>query len=75
MYMCMYAGLEKGGFASPSVNHLWGNCESLWQTDSPYFWVAANHFWPMANYFSNGFTKKSFFIFLVLNPLLEKFYT
>ena len=29
--------MEIGGFASPNVNHFWGNCESLWQNDAPNF--------------------------------------
>ena len=23
-----------GGVASPNANHFWGNCESLWQSES-----------------------------------------
>ena len=28
-------GLEIGGIALPNANHVWGNCESLWLSDSP----------------------------------------
>ena len=28
-----YTGLEMGGVASQNANHLWGNCESLWQSE------------------------------------------
>ena len=41
----MCAGVEIGGIASPNVNHFWGNCESLWQSDSPNFFGTANHLW------------------------------
>ena len=51
--MYIYTGLEIDGFASLNANHFWGNCASLWPTDSSYFWVTANHFWPIANHFSN----------------------
>ena len=50
--ICIYAGLEIGGIASPNANHFWGNGESLWQCDSPNFVATANHFWPIANHFS-----------------------
>ena len=53
--MCVSAGLEIGGFASPNANHFWGNCKSVWPTDSQYFLVIANYFWPIAKHFSNGF--------------------
>ena len=33
----MYTGLEIGGIASPNANHFWGNCESLWLSNSPKF--------------------------------------
>ena len=32
--MYIYTGLEIGGVASQNENHCWGNCESLWQSDS-----------------------------------------
>ena len=51
----VYTGLEIGSIASPNTNHFWGNCESLWRSDSPNFFGTANHFWPIANLFSNGF--------------------
>ena len=25
-----------GSVASPNANHFWGNCESLWQSESQY---------------------------------------
>ena len=56
--MYIYTGLEIGGIASPNANHFWGNCESLWQSDSSNFFGTANHFWPIANLFSNGFAEK-----------------
>ena len=31
-----HTGLEIGGVASRNVNHFWGNCESLCQSDSQY---------------------------------------
>ena len=34
IYICMYAGLEIGSVASQNVNHFWGNCKSLWQSES-----------------------------------------
>ena len=38
MYVCTYIyihiGLEIGGVASQNANHLWGNCELLWQSES-----------------------------------------
>ena len=33
----MYAWLEIGGVASPNANHFWGNCKSLWRSDSQYW--------------------------------------
>ena len=35
--MYIHTGLEVGGFASPNVNHFYGNCKSLWPSDSPNF--------------------------------------
>ena len=32
--LCKYTGLEIGGVASQNANHFWGNCESLWQSES-----------------------------------------
>ena len=29
-----YTGLEIGGVESQNANHFWGNCESLWQSES-----------------------------------------
>ena len=55
-----YQGLKIGGIASPNANHFWGNCESLWQSDSPNFFGTTNPFWPIANHFSNGFAKRPF---------------
>ena len=37
MYVC--TGLEIGGVASQNA-HFWGNCESLWQSESQ----TVNHF-------------------------------
>ena len=55
-----HTGLEVGGIESPNANHFRGNCESLWQNDSPNFFGAANHFWPIANHFLKGFAKRPF---------------
>ena len=73
-------GLEKGSFASPNANHFRGrptgyNCESHWTTDSQYFWVNADTFGRLRIAFINGFTKRYFFLFLVVIPFLSKFYT
>ena len=57
-----HTGLEIGSIALPNINHFWGNCESLWQSDSPNFFGTANNFWLIANYFSNGFAKRPFLI-------------
>ena len=51
IYTYLYTGLEIGRFALPNANHFWGKCESLWPTDSQYFWVTANKFRPIANNF------------------------
>ena len=63
---CIYSGLELGGYASPNANYFWGKCESLWPTDSQYFWVTSNQFKPIANHFRTWIRKRPFF---------EKFYT
>ena len=55
----------------PNANDIWGNCESLWPTDSLNFLIVANNFWLFAKHFSNGFVKRPF---LVLTPSLDKFY-
>ena len=47
----IYLGLEIGGLASPNANHFWSKSESLWSTDSQYFWVTVNQFRPIANHF------------------------
>ena len=67
-----------GGIVSPYTNHFWGNCEALWQSDSPNFFVTANHFWPIANHFSNEFAKRPFLvlasIYTKFSSFLDKFY-
>ena len=46
VYVCIYmyiicvfvhTGLEIGSTTLPNANHFGGNCESLWQSDSPNF--------------------------------------
>ena len=44
VYIYRYAVLKISGIPSPNANHFWGNCESLWQSDSPNFFGTANHF-------------------------------
>ena len=56
-YTYTYIGLEIGGITSPNANHFWGNCESLWQSDSLNFFGTAGYFWPIANHFLNGIAK------------------
>ena len=36
-YIHIYTGLEIGGVTSQNANYFWGNCESLWQSDSQNF--------------------------------------
>ena len=56
IYIYIFRERERAGKRADSHwNHFWGNCESLWPTDSSYFWITANHF-------SNGFAKRSFFL-------------
>ena len=66
----------RGGIASLNANHFWGNCESLWHSDSPKFFGTANHIWPIVNYFSNGYAK-TFFILTPFSrqnfPFLNKY--
>ena len=50
-YMHIQWGLEIDEFASPNTYHFWGNCESLWPSDSLHFLSTANHFWPIASQF------------------------
>ena len=52
--------LEICGFTPPYANHFRGYCESLWLTDSQYFWVTVNHFWPIANRFCQWIRKDLF---------------
>ena len=56
--MYIYTGLEIGGVVLQNANHFWGNCESLWQSDSPNFFGTANHFWSIVNHFLNGFARR-----------------
>ena len=63
----MYAGLEIGGFASTKANHFWGKCESLWPTDSQYFWVTVNQFRPIADHFCKRIRKSALFREVLLN--------
>ena len=78
IYIYVYTGLEIGNIASIDVNHFWGNCESLWQSDSQNFFGTANHFLPIMNHFSNGFIRKPFFVLTPfldeISPFLNKFY-
>ena len=73
MYVSIHThtGLEKGGFASPNVNYFWGNCESLWPTNSQYFLVTANHFGRLRITLANESAKRPFFD---PHSILEKFY-
>ena len=47
VYICIYVSA-------------WGKCESLWPTDSQYFWVTANQFRPIAK--ANRIVKRPFFV-------------
>ena len=77
MYVCMYVGLEVGGIASLNANHFWGNCESLWQSDSPNFLALRITFGRLRITFQMD-SSKDFFSsnpFLdKISPLLQKFY-
>ena len=54
--------MEIGGFASPNGNYFWGKYESLWPTDSQYFWVTANQFRLIANHFCQWICKDLFLV-------------
>ena len=58
----LFSGLEIDGIASSNANHFRGNCESLWQSDSPNFLgYTANHFGRLRITFQMDSSKDFFF--------------
>ena len=57
-WLRLYAGLEIISVASQNANHFWGNCESLWQSESQ----IANHFKLICEPLFKWYRQKTFFV-------------
>ena len=67
IYIYVYTGLKIGGVVSQNANHFWGNCKSLWHSESQN--CESCTFSCFANHFSDGIAMR---LFLVLIPFLNK---